>query len=59
MCPNPPKPTTATLLFLPTFQCFYGDHVVIPAHSNGATAAKSKLKGTFNTKCSSTTFFSE
>ena len=59
MWPNPPKPTTAILLPFPTFQWRSGDQVVIPAQSKGAVAAKSRLEGTFSTKCSSTTIFSE
>jgi hypothetical protein len=59
MWPSPPKPTTATLLPLPTFQWRKGDQVVMPAHRSGAAPAKSRPSGTFTTNFSDATIFSE
>src|SRR5258708_36590567 len=55
MCPSPPRPTTPTFCPLPTFQCRSGEYVVMPAQSSGATPARSRPLGTFNTYFSSTT----
>src|SRR5690606_32391216 len=52
-------PTIPTFFAGPTFQCLNGENVVIPAHSNGAVAAKSKFSGIRKTKSSSTTTRSE
>jgi len=53
--PSPPMPTMPTFLPGPAPQCFSGDQVVMPAHSSGATAARSFSAWLIaSTKCSST-----
>ena len=43
----------------PTFQWRSGEYVVMPAHSNGAAAARLRFVGMRNTKSSVTTMFFE
>ena len=48
-------PTIAIFVASPTFQCFSGTYVVMPAHSSGAASSSSRLSGIVTTKRSSTT----
>src|SRR5271165_3897424 len=59
MCPNPPSPTTPTLLPFPAFQCRSGEYVVIPAHNSGAVAARFRFAGIFSVYASSATIVLE
>ena len=59
MWPRPPRPITATLLHLPTFQWRSGDQVVMPAHSSGAADFGSSLSEMVTTNLSETTMRSE
>ena len=59
MWPSPPSPTTPTRFPLAAPQCLSGEYMVIPAHSSGATAARSSFGGTRRQNASSTTMWLE